>query len=226
MSTHTETEALFERLLDAGVFAETDGELAVTDAFERTRARCADDVDALDADARADRVAAYVAGSEFDASDVSAGLLADATAVRETCPDLDREACLRVAASLERSEQAASDPHLPAGFLSLSADEIDSFVESHPASLLYFWREDCEPCEAVKSDLEALRDDGALPNAVGLGAVFGPDYARTLREEYDVGAAPTLLFCSPDGIESRIVGCPGAAAIHAELEILLDDAAV
>jgi len=223
MSIRNDPEALYDRLIEEGLFEESSGELGLTDEFRRRREESATTLAALDEAALEERVTAYVAETDVEADDVSADLLADAIAVSETCESLDRETSLYVASSLERSESDERDPHLPAGFLSLSADEIDPFVANHPTSIVYFWREDCPPCRAVKADLERLRRDGVIPSSMGLGAVFGPDYARTLRERYEVGAAPTILFCSADGIEARIVGNPGVESLQTEIEILLED---
>ncbi|MFC6724100.1 thioredoxin family protein, partial [Halobium palmae] len=148
--------------------------------------------------------------------------LADALAVRERCASLDPATCLHVALAIDRSETTRDEP-VPEGFLALSAAEIDGFVGERPASILYFWRRDCDPCETVKGFLESTLRAFEVPPEVGLGAIYGPDHVRRLREEYDVGAAPTVLFFRGGSVESRFVGNPGEEAIEDEVRLLLED---
>jgi len=224
MSETSDPADLYERLTEEGVFEESDdGRLDFTEAFSATRSECRETVSALDDAERAEAVEEFVAESQVDAENVDDDTLADAMAVYETCDTLDRESSVYVALSFQRSESAQSEP-IPEGFLSLTAEEIDSFMAQYPVSILYFWREDCEPCAAVKDHFETMIEREMIPDEVGLGAVYGPDYARTIQEEYDVGAAPTVLYCTSDGIESRYVGNPGGDALAHELEIVLEDA--
>ncbi|MFA1611650.1 thioredoxin family protein [Halobellus rubicundus] len=218
---------LYDRLRAEGLFAESDGDLIVTDAFAAARADASDRVDSLDDDAREDLLADYANEERVPREDLASSpdLLADAVAVFETTETLDRPTSVLVAQSIRRSEAAADEP-VPSGFLSLSAEEIEPFIEQHAASVLYFWRDDCEPCESVKRDFETVLDRNRIPESVGFAAVYGPDYVDTLREEYEVGAAPTILFCAGGEIDSRYVGTPGVDALETELSVLLDEAGV
>ena len=104
----------------------------------------------------------------------------------------------------------------------LPVRQLESFLDAHPASIVYCWREDCEPCDAVRRHLEDLRERGAIPDGIGLGAIYGPDNARVLSEEYDIGGSPTTLFCSGTRIESRCVGNPGPNGLQREIDLLAE----
>lgn len=223
MGTRIDPDDVYDRLREGGVLEQaTDERLVFTDEFSRNRERCRETVAAFDDEAYAAAVEEYTDGrDDLSAENLDDDLLADAMAVHETCGSVDPTTSTYVALAIERSETARRRP-IPDGFLSLSADEIDPFVAQHPASVLYFWRDDCEPCEEVKADFEDLLREDRIPPTVGLGAVYGPDFVATLREEYDVGAAPTVLFCSSDGIESRFVGSPGRPALRREIDVLTE----
>lgn len=222
MSTH-DPEELYETLRVEGVFEEDGEKLRLSDDFTQTRERTREDVADFDDRTFAARAEEYAGGGEFSPDDLDERTLADAMAIYETCETIDREASVHVARSLARSETDESDPHIPRGFVTLSGEEIQSFMQAHAAAVIYCWREDCEPCDGVKENLEELRREGAIPEEVGLGAVYGPDNATVLYEEYDVGVSPTTLFCSGSTIESRYVGNPGVDGLRSEIETLVAD---
>ncbi|WP_049986128.1 hypothetical protein [Halobellus rufus] len=223
MSTQFDPEDVYDTLRTEGVFEEDDGELRLTEEFRAARERFRGTVTEYDDDTKAELIAGYADGTPFGVEEISDYILADAMAIEEVCETVDKATSVHVAVSLERTETADGDTNLPAGFVALSGEEIAPFIESQPASILYFWREDCEPCAEVREDLSALRHDGIIPEGVGLGAVYGPDHVELLREEYDAAAAPTVLFCSGATVESRFVGNPGIDALRHEIDLLVED---
>ncbi|GGM59880.1 thiol-disulfide isomerase/thioredoxin [Halarchaeum rubridurum] len=224
MSAHTDPAALYERLRDEGLFEESDEEVRLSDAFAAARERERAALAARDDDAIAALRETYTADGDVEPDGVDERTLADAVAVHETCESVDPLTSLHVARSLARDGLDGTDPHVPDGFVSLDGDEIGRFLDAHAAAVVYCWREDCEPCDAVRADLDALRDEGVVPDAVGLGAVYGPDNVDELRDGYEVGAAPTVLFCAGDTVASRFVGNPGREALRRELELLVEEA--
>jgi len=220
MSTQTDPEELYDTLRAEGLF-EAEGEhLKLTDDFRTARERRRGEFDET-ADAEG-RIAEYVDGTPFSVEDVDEWIVADAMAVQDTCETIDAGTSVHVALSLDRSESVESDGHVPSGFVSIAGEEIESFLDAHPASIVYCWREDCEPCDAVRRHLEDLRERGAIPDGIGLGAIYGPDNARVLSEEYDIGGSPTTLFCSGTRIESRCVGNPGPNGLQREIDLLAE----
>lgn len=217
MGKRTDTEDLYDRLRSEGVFEESGKDIRLTDEFVDTRERWQEEVAEFDESTYAARVEEYATEGEVPADDVDERTLADAIAVRETCETIDSPTSAHVARSLQRSETGDENPNVPAGFVALSGEEMEQFMQAHPASVFFCWRKDCRPCELVREDLEALRSDGEIPENVGLGAIYGPDNAEVLYEKYEVGGSPTMLFCSEDGVESRYVGYPGIEGLKSEI---------
>jgi len=224
MSAQIDIDAILERLREGDVIEETpDGRIAFTEEFREARERRRRE--ARTADGHEWEIESFE-GAETPApglDDVDEDVLADAIGIREACDGIDPETSVRVALSLTRSRDAGRTAGVPDGFLPLSVDEVDAFIEGHPASVLYFWREDCPPCDALQTALEELVRDRDLPDALGLGAVYGPEDPAALEQKYDVAMAPTVLFCSGSGIDSRLVGTPEPAAVRNEIDILVED---
>jgi hypothetical protein len=206
-----------ERLLAEGVLVETEAGLQPAAAFSRRRDEqrtALADPDALES--------ARQEYAEFVAEDTELGpaVLADARAVTETTPDIDDEVGLQFALLLDRLDGDDPVSGVPEGFLPITGDEIDRYLAEFPESVLYFWREDCAPCEDVRADLEGLLEAGDIPDHVGRAAVYGPGSAQLIHERYDVAVAPTILFAANGTIDSRYVGPKTREAYRAEIEII------
>lgn len=217
-----EFDRLLDDLVEAGVFDETDdGLLQPTETFTRQRETCRAAAARFDESQLDETLEAYGVDA---GSDVDVAVLGDAMAIFELVEDVDRERGLVAARALSRADVSATAPEVPGGFVPIDGEEIEPFVRRYPAAVLYFWREDCDPCDGVRDDLEALLADGRIPETVGLGAVYGPDSAELIREEYQVAAAPTTLFFRDGAVDSRIVGNLGYDAIRMEVETITEDA--
>lgn len=232
------SEALLDRLVAAAVLKETDGGLSIGEGFDETRRQYADQIDKVDAESFNELAAAPFDGPEVgyaaleaaaaDAFDTrfegdertqfAAAVLALATVDR----DLKPRETLSAAYAISRVEHSIPTDGVPGPFTPIRGDEIEAFLERHPTAIIYFWREDCEPCDRVSADLEALVADGTIGEEIGLGAVYGPNWAEELNERYDVGVAPTLLFCAGGAIDSRLVGPPYTQSIAKEVDMIVD----
>lgn len=222
MSRADDLERLVDDLLEAGVFdPAADDELRLTAAFRREREerrRAARNLE----DEFESEAAEYTADGNADPSDLSPETLGDAMAVYRLAEHLDREQSLLAAEALERLESATDRHGVPEGFVELQATDIDAFMANHAAAVIYCWRNDCDPCDGAKEVYEALLADGEIPDWVGLAAVFGPESPAYLRDQYDVGVAPTTLFCVDGEIDSRIVGNPGYEAFRTEVATITE----
>jgi thiol-disulfide isomerase/thioredoxin len=89
-------------------------------------------------------------------------------------------------------------------------------------SILYFWREECPPCREMRQRLEGLISSGGIPNSWGTTAVYGPEHATLLREQYQVAIAPTILFTVDGRVDSRLVGENYEQVLLNEIEIITD----
>ena len=224
MDTGTEVIAIFERLKEGNVIEETSaGRIVFTDEFRRAREQYRQEAESAGTSEYFAEVSENTAEQPVGHEAVDDDVLADAVGIREVCDDIDPATSVQVARSLRRGQAASRKSGIPDGFLPLSVAEIETFIGQHPASLLYFWREDCPPCDVLRDELETLVRDRDLPEELGLGTVYGPEDPEVLDEEYDIAVAPTLLFCSRSGIDSRLVGTAEPAAIRTELDILLQE---
>lgn len=118
---------------------------------------------------------------------------------------------------VQQIEYNGPTTNVPLGFIPLNWKYLPIFQKVYPANVLYCWRNDCSPCEGVKSDFEELRESNLIPDGVGLGALYGPSCSRELQEKFDVTAAPTTLFCIGNNVDSRIIGSYGKKALQAEM---------
>lgn len=219
----------FERLLDdlvaAGVFEPSDdGELSLTPSFQRARDEHRREAAGMDEAALDDAIADFATAEDVDRSGVDAATVGDAMAIHDVAGSVDRERSLLAAVALARIEDAESAEGVPDGFVTLDGEDVDGFVASHPACVIYCWREDCEPCDGVRECFDEMVANDDVPEWVGLGAVYGPDSPDLLRERYDVAVAPTTLFCVDGRIDSRIVGNPGPEAFRTEVRVVVESA--
>jgi len=218
-----EVERLLDDFLTAGVFEQSpEGDLRVTDAFERRRQEVRRTVSAFDDDELETERDRFLADGDADPETIDRDVLADAKAMYDVADGIDRPRCLTAASALARIEDTGDRDHLPTGFVEIEGEEIEGFIEGNPAAIVYFWSEDCDPCDALEGHFETLVENGEIPDRIALGAVYGPDAAEIARTEYDVGVSPTVLYCRDGRVDARHVGNKGPKAIRMELEIIED----
>lgn len=223
MSAVDDFEQLLDDLLEAEIFEASEaGELRPTESFRQRREEHRMAVEGLDDDELADTLARFATAEDVDPDDVGLRTLGDAMAIFEVAESVDRERSLLAALALERIEAAEGEPGVPEGFVPIDGEDVDGFIQNHSAAVVYCWREDCEPCDGARGNFEALLGEGEIPEPVGLGAVYGPDSAELIREKYQVGVAPTTLFCVDGQIDSRIVGNPGYEAFKTEIGMITE----
>jgi thiol-disulfide isomerase/thioredoxin len=107
---------------------------------------------------------------------------------------------------------------------------VRSFLDRHEASVLYFWGDDCEPCEAVRLEFEGLVREGRVPDEVALGAVYlgtdaqvGTAEVELIAGEWQVASVPTTLFFAGQSIDTRLIGAKKAGHFEREMEILVEE---
>jgi thiol-disulfide isomerase/thioredoxin len=221
-------EALLDRLIEAGVLVEIDaGRLEPSAAFRRERRASRDDLATADVAAVRERFAER-AGVDPDA--LTEDLLADARAIRRLDDDVDRRAAAVAADALERFVDDAVAEGVPEGFVPVRPGEVRSFLDRHEASVLYFWGDDCDPCEAVRLEFEGLVREGRVPDEVALGAVYlgtdaqvGTAEVELIAGEWQVASVPTTLFFAGQSIDTRLIGAKKAGHFEREMEILVEE---
>jgi thiol-disulfide isomerase/thioredoxin len=106
---------------------------------------------------------------------------------------------------------------VPDPFLPVQGEQLPTLLGLTRRAVVYVWQEDCEPCDLVRGTLEDLLD---APEDIALFAVYGPDWAELLYEEFDVAGAPTTLFVLDGEVDSRLNGPHYPESYEGELETL------
>lgn len=218
-----EAREILEAALGAGVLVEAkDGE-TLEPSRELEAAR-----EAVRATAAGDVGLAETAGAALDVDpaaleEVEEPVLVDALAIDRCDAGVDGEEALRLAYALNRRLHGDVESGRPRGFTPIAGEEIEAFIADHPAAVIYFWRPDCEPCDTVRADLEALDEREFFPPEMGRGAVNGQSCAELIADEYDVGVAPTTLFCRDGRVDARLVGAPLPEVLEGEIDEIRPD---
>lgn len=213
-----------EALLDGGVLAETDDGFRVSSSFFDAVDRTHSDVEGLDEAAVRERVAETVEDEDRRALVVEVGaddreFLASYLALSDVLPDLPAETRIRTVPTLQQfRESPPRDEGAPAAFVPIHGDRIGTITRLFPRSIVYVWLDDCEPCDAMRGTFDDLFD--APPEGIELFAVYGPDYARHLHDNYKVHGGPVTLFMLRDAVDTRIWGERASVVVESEVEKL------
>lgn len=144
----------------------------------------------------------------------------DALAVEDgAISDEKRRKLLVVVDSLLQSPLAAGAPD---GFLPVPGNRLAFFAGIYQYSVAYVWKDDCDPCDAMRDNLDEVFDDSDVD--IMKFAVYGPDSTSFLQDTYDVAGAPTLLYLAEGTIDVRLVGLRSTDLIQAELDKLRNQA--
>lgn len=134
-------------------------------------------------------------------------------------PDIVRS--MTIIAHLEvpvAHSDGAPDPFLP-----VPGDQLDGLLNLYEKAVVYFWREDCPPCDVVREDLEAIF--ASRSNDLTLFSVYGPAWPVHLQLEYGVVGAPVLLFVLDGTVDARLIGAHEVETIRSEVATLRELAA-
>lgn len=213
------------RLIDTGVLAETgpDDELLLTnahiEAIEGWRTR----LGRMDEDARDGAIASAVDAPEmadrlgtvarFDLVFVSKYL-----ALRDAADDFPPDQLVSVLLVLRQLEDPPPDRGAPDAAFPIRGKQVRTYTELCERTVVYVWRDDCDPCDLMRAELDEAFADGV--DDVLLFAVYGSACSRLLREEYDIAGGPTTLFMRGGTVASRLLGAYHRSVIEQELDIL------
>ena len=112
--------------------------------------------------------------------------------------DLPRDVALELAAMT--AEAGGASP-VPPELDELSDDDYESYLAAEDAAVVFVFQQGCDPCDAMKADLDVVRDEA--PDEVAFAGVDG-EIAPEIRGAYEVTVAPTtLLFADGDLVETR-----------------------
>jgi hypothetical protein len=215
-----------EQLIEHDVFEPVDADgLRPTESFREAVDRHRRTLTDRDPDERSAAVAELTDDPEtadiFAAADVTdPDFLARYVALRNRTADLSPAQALTLTVVIGQFETGAPRADgAPEAFLAVAGEDLVRLVALHERCVVYAWREDCPPCDAIRSDFDELFGDEP-PGDLLLLAVYGPDCPRLLDREFDVSGAPTTLFTLDGRVDSRFVGAPSTAGLEAEIETL------
>ncbi|RDZ65376.1 thioredoxin [Haloferax sp. Atlit-12N] len=193
-------ETALETLIEAGAVDEApDGTLSTTEEFEKTLAVYHDIYGAVSTEEFHQTVSDLfgVAPENVEARLDEFGVTrADVVAYLAAKSFLDvpvEQDSLLVMAGL-LVEMTSSSP-VPSALDELDDGTFESYLADHPDAVVLVWRRFCEPCDAMKEDLDAILD--RVPDGVAAAGVDG-EAADEFCRRFDVESAPTVL-CVRDG---------------------------
>lgn len=217
-------DSLFDRLLNADVLSsERMGDRVVlTESFRsavETQERAVERSDGL-----AERLARITNDDEqavtleaIAADDPE--FVATYLELAQRLPDLQQSSRIRAQVVLiQLTGTPPPDDGAPDCFLPVHGDNLKTLIRLGHPTLVYVWREECPPCETMREELDGLLGDGY--DDLARLAVYGPDAATLLHEEYGVVGAPTVLFVAGGHVDARLQGAQYREAIETELTLL------
>lgn len=214
-------DAELDYLVDEGILDENDDGLAFSGGME--------DAWLVYADSYADEDEATIVSSFAELFDLSADDAAEHVeeagvtrddlvaylALRSELDDPPGRERLAVLATLVR--QVGPPAVVPPSLDRLADDEIDPFVAEQRDVVVTVWKQQCEPCRALKAHLDTLLDP--FPEHVSVVGVDG-DEVPSFRRSTGVDAAPALVLFA-DGEHVHTI--TGAIRMD-ELQAAIDDA--
>jgi hypothetical protein len=227
-------EAVAESLVRGGVLVETEDGFGVAEPFAERVERTREDVEGLEASAVEARVAGTIDGGTgngeadadyralvTEAGDDDREFLALYLTLSERLPELPVETRIRTVPLLQGFRGSPPrEEGAPAAFVPVHGDRLRTVTRLFPRSIVYVWLEDCEPCDDLRGTFDELFPEP--PDGIELFAVYGPDYARYLHEEYDVKGGPVTLFMLRDTVDSRVYGAKHERVYEGEVDQLRD----
>lgn len=204
----SDSEARFEYLVEHGVLAEReDGTVVTTDDFEGVRGIYYDSYLDL-SDERFQQVLAEAfelstdeARERIDQHGVTREELATYLALSSYLDDdRSRDELALLAAMAERVDPGSP---VPEGMDELHDDEYAEYIDEQGDVVVFVWKRECAPCEAMKEDLDEIR--AAAPARVAFAGVDG-EAVSEFRREFEVDAAPTTLVFADGELVERLDG--------------------
>lgn len=188
-------EAMLDDLVDSGVVDEApDGALTLTPDFESTRGvywdtygYCPEDqllesvCDLFDLDREA-------ATELFESGEITREEVTAYLSLRSFLDDPRSHPELAVMSSLVTQLDVGSP--VPRRLDELDDDGYEAFLADHPDCVVFVWKHECDPCEEMKDDLDAILD--GLPEGVATAGVDG-EACGSFRLDFAVDTAPSVL---------------------------------
>ena len=221
MIENPDPESLLDSLVEGGVLAVDEGTDAVTttDSFEDTRALYHDIYVEVSGTEFEETVASLFGLSREDArrvieeGDVTRGDVTAYLALRSHLDaDPPSETLARMAAVVA---EIGPGSMVPDEVHEVGDESYGEFLAAHPDAVVTVWKRGCDPCEAVKDELDAILD--RIPDGV---AVAGIEHVppSAFRREFRVDAAPAFLLFRGGEVAERFEGRTDPATLGAAFD--------
>jgi hypothetical protein len=146
-------------------------------------------------------------------------LVAVYLSAREAEPDLSAGDLHRVTLLIDQLRRGYPPTEgAPEGFMPIHGDRLPVYASLHAKTVAYVWDHDCDPCDLMAEELGELTPETGDETA--LVAIFGPDNADVLYDEYGVEGAPTTLFLLNGHVDTRLFGTSPLSDIRKHLSVL------
>ncbi|MFB6116985.1 thioredoxin family protein [Halosegnis sp.] len=198
MQELTDATDRYDFLLEHGVFEETDdGQVAVTESFDAAKRVYHDTYaevdDATFQETIADLFELSIAQARdrIDSLGITRSQLIAYLTLQSYLDDQDVTVDgndLVVMAGMV-ADVAPVSP-VPDEMVELTDDDYESFLASNPDTVIFVWKLHCEPCEAMKTELDQVR--AHIPDGVAVAGVDG-ESVNAFRREFEVSAAPATM---------------------------------
>lgn len=218
--TEATPEAALDRLLETDVVREhEDGTLTTNPEFEDTRRVYADTYSDCSDETFRTTIADLFdlpedeAAEHIEETGVTRGELTAFLALRSFLDEHPDAETLAVMSRVVLEVEPASA--VPRSLRKIGEGEYEAFLDAHPDTIFMVWKQACEPCEAMKEDLDALLE--IIPDDVAVVGVDGeavPDF----RREFDVTAAPSLVVVADGDHEITVSGRQSPKAVSKLVE--------
>ncbi|WP_144906108.1 thioredoxin family protein [Halobellus captivus] len=217
---HVDPENLLESLIEAGVFQLQADSIAFSDDFLRELDRTRDRLNGTSRDDKRPIVDAVTTdATETDTlltlSDQVPAIVPEYLTLAEQT-GLTHTDRLRTLPFFDTVLNSPPDGGAPEAFVSISGERLPLYVLLHDTAIIYVWRDDCPPCEEVRTTFDAIFD--SAPTDIALFATYGPDAAKKLDEWYDVVGGPATLFFSDGQVEARMYGAYAQSVLETEID--------
>lgn len=212
-------EGMVSRLRERGVIEQAGAEsFVLTDEFRSAVEEYEVELREVDGDVDAIAEAVDVADQFVEQVQGNAALLARWQTLEEQ-GRFEREDVPQLLVFLTHVEEFDEEvSSVPDPFTAVPGDWVAGLVNFHPRAIVYVWREDCEPCDAVREWFEDLFPEP--PDDIALYAVYGPDWVETVKEHFDVVVGPTTLFIVDGRVDCRHIGARTKGSVEQEIENL------
>jgi hypothetical protein len=220
-----ESEAILDRLLATGVVDVTkDGSIEVSETFKQSVDRWQTVIEGFDASELRTELREVI-GDDAEteamlaATGINDGILAEYLAIaRADAHRFEHVERLRILGVLDSVGRSPPDNGAPETFLPVSGKRLPFLLDAYRTAVVYIWLDDCADCEEMRSVLNEAAIDRY--GDIARLAVYGPDCAELLHDEYDVPGGPATLFVLDGAVDARLYGAHSVDVVESEVKTL------